>query len=671
MSKSARGGQQVFQKALELSGSGQLSEARQLLLKAAGDPKVSTETLQLLGAISSDLGLNEEAIRHLRRAVALAPKSVSAHFNLGNALLKHAEYEPALASFNAALALKPNHAPFLAAAGDALTKLGRQDEAIAQYCQAIAIAPDQPHAHENLGRVLYKLDRRKEAVKSLQQAIRLAPKNFEAIALLGKALLDLELISQALEALADVLRLRPDHASSLALLMQGRQTICDWTDYGPNRERLSDFVRRKTVAASPFSMLLISDEPELHLAAAARTSHYEPPAKPISFPARGQPDRKLRLGYVSADYRRHAIPILASGLFPRHDRERFEVFAFSLGEDDGSDFRKRLVFSFDDFFDVRQRSSEAIAEEMRRMEIDIAIDLTSHTKDGRPAIFQNRAAPIQVNYLGYPGTSGADYMDYIILDPFIASERVCGNLSEKPVILPHCYQVNDRARPFPQAMLPRAECGLPETGFVFCAFNNPQKITPDIFDVWMRILGQVDGSVLWLVAEHRTILANLRREAEARGISPDRLVFGTFMDLEQHLPRYRVADLFLDTLPYGAHTTTSDALWMGCPVLTCAGESFAARVAGSLLQTVGLPELITGDLRGYERLAVELAANPKRLAEMRARLAAVRLTTPLFDTALFTADIERAYLEMWRLHQSGEAPREIVIPASEKAAARA
>jgi protein O-GlcNAc transferase len=663
MRGNSRASEQTFQKALQLSGAGRFAEAKRLLLAAAKDRQATTEILQLLGAVCSELGENEEAAGYLRQAAAIAPRSASAHFNLGNVLLKAAQYQDALAGFTRALALKPRAAPFLAASADALVKLRRHEEAIARYRQAIAAAPDAPHAHENLGRLLYKLDRPKEAVKSLQQVIRLAPGNIDAIALLGKILLGLNFIPQALEAFSDVLRRNPDHAGSLAGLMQGRQSLCSWPDYDRNRERLFDLVRQQKVVARPFVLLLLSDEPELHLATASRVSRYEPGETLDCFPARAQQGRKIRLAYVSADFKRHAVSFLAARLFSHHDRGTFEVFGFSLGQDDGSDTRRRVMAGFDGFFDVREKSSEEIAQQMRSMEIDIAIDLTGHTRDNRQAVFRNRAAPIQVNYLGYPGTSGADYMDYIILDPYIATERVRGNLSEKPVILPDCYQVNDRERPFPEAMPSRADCGLPERGFVYCTFNGAQKITPEVFDVWMRILKAVDGSVLWLLGDRQTVIGNLRREANARGVSPDRLIFGAFMELERHLPRYRLADLFLDTLPYGGHTTTSDALWMGCPVLTCAGESFAARVAGSLLNTVGLPELITGDLRDYEALAIALAGQPERLAAMRAKLAEVRLTTPLFDTARFTRNIERAYLEMWSLFEAGEAPREIVVRA--------
>jgi protein O-GlcNAc transferase len=657
------GSQQLFHQALQLRGAGRLAEAKKLLLGAVNAPGASTEELQLLGVICGDLGQEEEAVRHLRRALQLTPKSASAHFNLGTVLLKGARYEDALASLTDALALKPNTGAFLAAIGDTLAKLGRSDEAIERYRQAIAAAPDDPHAHENLGRTLYRLDRTKEAIKSLQQAIRLAPGNNEAIFILAKSLFSLEIMPPAIEAFGDVLKHVPAHAGALAGLIHGKQYLCLWSDYRQQRDKLIEHVRQGKVATNSFVLLLIADNPELHLICASRAVRYERASEPVSFNYAARAGRKLKLAYVSADYRAHATSVLMGSLFAHHDRQTFEIYGISLGEDDGSAIRKRVLSGFDHVIEARGKSPEEICAELRALEIDIVVDLMGHTKESRREIFQLRAAPIQVNYLGYPGTSGADYMDYIVLDPFIATERVRSSLSEKPVILPDCYQVNDRERVFPDHRPTRTEYGLPESGFVFCAFNGLQKITPEIFDIWMRILKQVDESVLWLIGDNPTIIANLRREAAARDVSPERLIFGEFLEPERHLPRYRIADLFLDTLPYGAHTTSSDALWMGCPVLTCAGESFAARVAGSLLHTIGVPELVTGDLREYEALAVELAGDAARLAGLRTRLAELRLSTPLFDTARFARNIEKAYVEMWRLHEAGEAPRDNIVPA--------
>jgi predicted O-linked N-acetylglucosamine transferase (SPINDLY family) len=361
-------------------------------------------------------------------------------------------------------------------------------------------------------------------------------------------------------------------------------------------------------------------------------------------PHRYEGHDKIRLGYYSADFHSHATAYLAAELFERHDRERFEVVAFSFGPSRPEDpMQRRLRGAFDEFLEVDRLSDAEVVRLSREREIDIAVDLKGFTQNERHRIFAYRAAPVQVNYLGYPGTLGAPYMDYLVADPILIPEMSREHYAEKIAYLPHSYQPNDRHRPIAERVFTRAELGLPEAGFVFCCFNNAYKITPETFDSWMRILQRVEGSVLWLLAGSE----NLRREAQARGVSGRRLVFAGRMDLPEHLARLRLADLFLDTLPYNAHTTASDALWAGLPVLTCLGESFAGRVAASLLNAVGLPELITHSREQYEALACD----PRRLGELRARLAENRSRAPLFDTALFTRHLEDAYLQMYRREQ--------------------
>jgi protein O-GlcNAc transferase len=538
-------------------------------------------------------------------------------------------------------------------------ELGRGEEAAEHLRRAVRVAPNSASAHFNLGRIHLMSRRYQEAAESLQQAIRLNRKNAEAIYLLGTALLFLERHALAVEAFTDALKIDPGHKAALAGLIEGKQRLADWTNYDREKNRLLQDVEAKNASASPFTLLFMADDPELQLANAKREARTRPANSAAHLPAPSSRNGRLRLAYISADFRRHPTSRLMASLFGLHDRAKFEVIGVSLSADDGSALRRRLVTGFDRLVEVQDESADAITQKLRSMGVNIAVDLMGYTKNNRLSIFQKRAAPIQVSYLGYPGTTGADYIDYIVLDRFIATERVRRNLSEKPVILPDCYQVNDHQRAFPETALSRAEYGLPDDGLVFCAFSNTRKITPEVFDVWMRILKSVGGSALWLLSDNATVAANLRREAAARGVSPDRLVFGEVLRQEEHLPRYRLADLSLDTLPCGGHTTTSDALWMGCPVLTCAGASIAARVAGSLLHTVGLRGLVTGSLQEYEEAAIELARKPDRLAQLRAALAARRLTTPLFDTALFARNLETAYLEMWRLHQAGEAPRDI------------
>jgi predicted O-linked N-acetylglucosamine transferase (SPINDLY family) len=373
------------------------------------------------------------------------------------------------------------------------------------------------------------------------------------------------------------------------------------------------------------------------------------------------PKSRLKLGYLSADFHQHATAYLIAELFELHDRTRFEIWAYSYGADDGSALRQRLVRACDRFTDIGSSSYEAAARQIYADGIDVLVDLKGYTRGARTQILALRPAPIQVNYLGFPGTLGADFVDYIITDRFITPPDQEPFFTEQLVYLPDCYQANDRQRPIAEQTPTRRECSLPETGFVFCCFNNTYKITPEVFTIWMRLLQKLPDSVLWLLEANPAVATNLRREAAARGVALERLVFAPRMSLAEHLARHCRADLFLDTLPVTAHTTGSDALWAGLPVLTCAGETFASRVAGSLLTAIGLPELITHSLAEYEARALHLAVHPNELAALRERLAQNRLTAPLFDTPRFTRHLETAYRMMWEIYLKGEPPRQIKI----------
>jgi predicted O-linked N-acetylglucosamine transferase (SPINDLY family) len=372
----------------------------------------------------------------------------------------------------------------------------------------------------------------------------------------------------------------------------------------------------------------------------------------------------LTIGYLSADFHSHATAMLVAELFEKHDRARFSIIGYSYGPDDGSQMRRRVVSAFDRFVDLREASFSDSAKRIATDGVNILVDLKGYTQDARTEIMALRPAPIQVNYLGYPGTMGADFIDYILVDEFIVPPDQQPFFTEKLVHLPGCYQVNDSQREIAPRTPSRAECGLPEKGFVFCCFNNNYKITPEMFGVWMRLLIGVPGSVLWLLEGNRWSPDNLRREAEARGVAADRLVFAPQFSPAEHLARLRLAELFLDTFPVNAHTTASDSLWAGCPLLTIAGTTFVSRVAGSLLRAVGLPELITTSMAEYEALALRIATNPAQRAELRARLAANRITSPLFDGGRFAATIERAYTTMWQRHAAGKNPSGFRVSAT-------
>jgi predicted O-linked N-acetylglucosamine transferase (SPINDLY family) len=610
-----------------------------------------------------DLKRSADALASYDKAIALRSNFAEAYNNRGNALRALKRPADALASYDKAIALKPDYAHAYNNRGNTLTDLNRELDALASYDSAIALKPDFAEAHNNRGGALQYLNRSAEALASYDTAIALKPDFAEAYSNRGRALRALKRPADALASYDKAIALKPDLAEAEGPRLLTKTHLCDWSNFDAECRHLILSVRNENVVTQPFTFLNISSSPsdQLQFAKLWITHKYPPFERPIWQGDRFDHDR-VRVSYLSANFHEHPVSLLAVGMFEYHDKSRFDVTAISLGPDNNSEMRQRLKASFERFINANRYSDEQIANLIRSMEVDILVDLMGFTEGGRTSICARRPAPIQVNYLGYPGTMGAQYIDYIIADHTVISENQHAFYSEKVVSLPNSYQPNDRQRQNADKMFTRAEMGLPLEGFVFCCFNNNYKILPDIFDVWIRILKQVVGSVLWLSRSNATASTNLRNEAVARGVSAERLIFARRMPLlSEHLARYKCADLFIDTLPYNAHTTASDALWAGLPVVTCLGETFAGRVAASLLKAVNLPGLITTTLEDYERLAIELATNPEKLARIRRMLSENRLTTPLFNTKMYTKHIEAAYNEMYERHQSGLAPDRIII----------
>jgi protein O-GlcNAc transferase len=472
---------------------------------------------------------------------------------------------------------------------------------------------------------------------------------------------DLRRYGDAADMFARLVALAPDHDYAIGSLHECRLQECDWTSATADAERIVRAVEEGRKAVAPFAFLAISPSAEAQLAC-ARTfmaDRYPPSPAPLWQGERYEHER-IRVAYLSADLREHPVAYLMAELFEGHDRRRFETVAVSFGSAAPSPLRTRLQAAFDHFLDVREQSDGEVAQRLRGLEIDIAVDLTGITAEARSGILARRPAPVQVNYLGYPGSMGADYMDYLIADRYVIPEERRGHYAEQVVYLPDTFQATDATRRLGPAP-PREALGLPEAGFVFCSFNNSYKITPPLFGIWMRLLQGVAGSVLWLVGGNAAVAGNLQREAAARGVAPARLVFAPRVGYAAHLARCMRADLFLDTLPFNAGTTASDALWAGLPVLTCSGEALAARMAGSLLQAVGLPELITTTLAEYEARALALATQPEMLGGLRERLGRNRQSTPLFDSARFRRHLEAAYVGMWQRQQRGEPPAAFAV----------
>jgi predicted O-linked N-acetylglucosamine transferase (SPINDLY family) len=674
-----------------------LKEAEQLYQAVLKRQPEHFETLHSLGLLRAQQGDLEAAVELISRALEREPGLAEAHFNLGVVLARlnrHAEaiarydkattinpgipevlndrgislsklkrHDEAIESYDRAIAIRPDYADAFNNRGTALRALDRHEEAIASYDRALAIRPAFPEALNNRCNALQVLNRHAEAIESYDRAIALKPDYAEAFNNRGTALRALGRHEEALASYERALKLVPDYRYAFGAAMECRAYICDWQDRDVMAKRLVEEVKAGKPVSVPFPFLAISDDPADQLTCAETFVRDKFPraALPLWKGERYRHDR-IRVAYLSADFRDHAIAYLIAGLFELHDRSRFETTAISFGPDAPSAMRSRLVKSFDRFLDVRGQSDVEVARLLREAEIDIVIDLMGFTQNSRTGILAHRPAPIQVNYLGYPGTMGAQYIDYIIADPFVIPKDQRVHYSEKVVYLPNCYLVNDSQRRIAERTPARSEAGLPEHGFVFCCFNNSYKLMPRIFDVWMRLLQRVDGSVLWLRQGNPATDRNLRREARSRGVDPDRLVFAARVkSVEEHLGRHRLADLFLDTLPYNAHTTASDALWTGLPVVTCAATTFASRVAGSLLHAVGLPELVTDTLEDYEALALELASDPARLNKTKQGLARNRLTAPLFDTDRSRQHIEAAFMTMWEMHQRGESPSSFAV----------
>ena len=573
------------------------------------------------------------------------PGAAGALNNRGDTLLALKLPAEALRDFENALAIQPGMAQAHLGKGIALQRLHRLEESLPCFDRASQIWPDLADAYFFSALSRERLGQLEQAVAQYDKSLALEPEGFAAMVNRATVLLKLKRFADAAAAFAGVEHLAPGNGQSLNGMAFAAAHACDWTRWDQTRDALAAALRAGKTEIQPAGLVPYSDDPALMRIAAANLTADLPRSAPLwrSKPFSG---KKIKLAYCSADFHTHATSQLMVEVWEKHDRERFDIIAFDYGPDDGSALRARVKNSFDHFHEVEGGSAAAIAGLIADKGVDIAVDLKGLTDKAMTAIFAHRPAPVQVNYLGYPGTMGADFMDYILADAVVAPLAQQVFYAEKILHLPDCYQPNDRARLVSPAGMIRAEAELPEQGFVFCCFNNNWKITPPTFDIWMRLLNAVPGSVLWLLQDNDEAVANLRAHAAARGVAENRLIFAPRVEPGLHLARQRLADLFLDTLPYNAHTTASDALWLGLPVLTCLGGGFPGRVAASLNTAIGVPELIAENLDAYEKLALALAQEPARLAALRQKLDANRLTTPLFDSGRFTRNLEAAYEKM-------------------------
>ena len=620
------------------------------------------------GACHEIEGRLDEAVDCLQKGIELEPALAPAHCHLGAAYRKLGRPGEAAAAYRRALELEPESAEALDGMGLVLQDQGRLDEAIEHHRAAIRSAPGSAASYNGLGCALVRINRLDDAIDAFRKATGLQPDLAIAHLNLGNALGLRGACDLALRSYQSALALRPSDAAIRECLLFEMQNTCDWSRFDELCELQRRSIADPSQHISPFSLLSIPSTAQEQLQCARNFAARQVAAvagerERLAFRFDRAPRPKLRIGYLSADFHDHVTAYVMAEMFELHDRGRFETIAYSYGPEDGSALRGRLKRAFSRFVDVGAFPHAAAASAIHADRVDILVDLKGYTQHARTEITALRPAPVQVSYMGYPGTMAADFIDYFIVDRYVVPAAMEVNYGEQLVFMPGSYYVNDRTRPV-TAPPPRRELGLPEDSFVFCCFNQTYKILPTAFSRWMRLLVALPGSVLWLLETNRWAQQNLRAEAASRGIQPERLIFAPRVPSGRHLARVGAADLFLDTLPYNAHTTATDALWVGLPVLTWPGETFASRVAGSLLTAAGVPELIARSSEEYEALALGLARDPRRLAGLRDRLKRNRATAALFDTPAFTRNLESAYEQIWRRYLAGEAPRTVELSAA-------
>jgi protein O-GlcNAc transferase len=672
-------------------------EARKRAETALASNQNNIEALMVLTACQVRKSQFADALAGCDRIIALEPRIAEVHGNRGNALGHLKRHEEALAAFDMALRLQPDLAEARLGRGNTLFQLRRYEQALAAYDSAIAanrslemawlgraatladlfrfdeadaaldralaIRPDLARAWLCRGSILRRRGRKGEALAAYERALACDRKLGEAWLARGAVLAELGRYGDALAAYDEAGALAPDLESLAAARLHAKMWLCDWKDLDGQCARLLTELRSGAPALEPLTTLAVSSSAadqrkssEAFVANVVASSDY--PAR-----ARRSAGERIRIAYLSPDFRDHPVSFLTVGMLEQHDKAAFDIFAISLSTDRTNAMRGRVMRAVTELIDVESRSDAETAELMRELDIDIAVDLAGLTQGARLNILAQRAAPIQVSYLGFPATTGTPFIDYIVADPIVIPPATREHYSERVVDLPDCFQVNDSLRRISDQTPTRADVGLPESAFVFCVFHSSYKLNPRMFGVWMTLLRQVPGSVLWLVADNRTVIDNLRREAANREVDPDRLVFAPRVPYADHLARHRLADLFLDTFPFNGGATTSDALWTGLPVVTLSGEAYASRMSASLLNAIGLPELATSSPAEYEALALRLAGNPEALGAIKASLARNRATHPLFDTKRFTRHMEAAYRQMWERWRRGEPPDSFAVRA--------
>lgn len=686
---------QLLAQATALHQTGKLNEAHAIYQDVLAENPQHTQAMTMLGAVYIQAGQHEQGLSFIRQSLAINPEQADAYYiggiglqalknldqaldfynqaillkpdfadahnNLGNTLRDLGRLTEALSSFDRAILLNPQHLGAVYNRGNTLAELKRFDEAVISFGHALKINPNFADIYNNRGNALQPLNRFEEAIADYTYAIRLNPQNADTYKNRGVALHIQRRYEEALQDFDQALALNPGYEFLSGLRLMTKQTLCDWSNWQEASCQLIADIQQGKKCSSPMPVLAISTSAAVQKQCAEiYVAAKYPPTNASVAPKPDSANPKIRLGYFSPDFKTHPVAFLTAGLLERHDRSRFEVYAFSYSHVPEDPVQKRIAAACDQFIDVSKQSTDATLALVRDLQIDIAIDLTGHTQHARTELFAARLAPIQINYLGFPSTMGASFMDYIIGDTIVIPEDQRTHYSEKVVYLPHTFQANDDQRQIAPATT-RAVHGLKDSDFVFCCFNNGYKLNPDFFNTWLNLLKNTENSVLWLLGEHPQQVENLKRWAAKQQVSPDRLIFAGRLHYPEHLARYQLADLVLDVQPFNGGTNTSDALWGGAPVLTCLGDTFASRMAASLLHAVGLPELITQSLEDYANMALDLAQHPEKISTLKQKLKQNISTHPLFNTTLFTHHMEDAYQQMMQRQQAKLPPAHIFV----------
>jgi predicted O-linked N-acetylglucosamine transferase (SPINDLY family) len=654
-------GQEQLHQIISLYQAGQIEESLTAAERLRVEYPRSHDIYNILGAIKEGISDTEGAISCYKIALEINPGHAPALNNLGAAFRKTGDYERAVSSYERALELKPGYTEAFYNMGNAFKEEGRFEQAIANYRKAIHFKPDFVESYVNLANSLFEIGDLDQALATCKKALEVRPDYANCHHNMGTILQHENRLEESIESYEKALQINPGIQAARVEKLYVQALICDWAAMQDDLKLVPD-LGIDSDQVNCLSILVLEDVPERHRLRSEVFARQEFRLKaPELKYERSVESRKLRIGYFSGDYRDHPVAHLMAKVFEIHDRDSFEIYGYAFGPPSNDEMRNRLANAFDIFRDVQRLTDREIADLSRSDKIDIAIDLGGYTRHNRAGIFSYRAAPIQINYLGYPGTMGVDFIDYIIADRNLIPESSQQFYSEKPIYLPHQYLATNNSQEIYGGPINKAEMGLPDEGFIFCAAHNPYKIGPREFDIWMRLLEKVGGSVLWLLERNRKSKENLLKEAELRGINPERLVFPKLVSYEKHLAQFQCADLFLDTFTYNAGSTAINALWAGLPVLTKQGRGYAARMSGSFLNAIGLADLITETEKAYEQRALELATDPTQLAAINTQLASNKHSEPLFDTELFTRNLESAYRQAYQQLRAGGEPETIYV----------